>query len=76
MFILNSQDVEYCQTTTQKLSRQTIYYRGFFFNKVWNTNDTQAALKFCRQFLDLNKPLTSIIVKHNDNFTVWVEVLL
>lgn len=73
MFILNHKDVEHCQVSQNKYSQPTICYRGFIFNKVWNTKDIQVALKLCREFLDLDKPVTSILVKNNGSITIWAE---
>lgn len=74
MFILKSQDIEYCQAHEEQFSHRTMCYRGFVFKKVGNTKDTRSALKLCRQFLDLDNPIASLILKDPNNITVWVEV--
>lgn len=77
MLVLNSQDIEYCQIYCPSSSTEVIYpgirYQKFLFVKVasFTKNQFDSAVAKCRQFLDRNVAINSIVVKENDGFTVW-----
>ncbi len=80
MLILTSRDIEYCEFIDEEVYPQKIYpgifYRGFFFLQVGIfTNDRlEQALIRCRQFLETQEPITSIIVKEINKLTLWSEM--
>ena len=79
MLILTTQDIQYCQLKGAKSSSKTkylgIFYRGFLFVKVesFSHNQLSHATSRCRQFLEKEKPITSIILKETNNITLWRE---
>lgn len=80
MLVLNQKDVQYCQLIDRQYSPSTIYsvirYRGFIFVKIgdFSYNHIATVQGRCRQFLELNKPITALIVKEIERITLWIEI--
>jgi hypothetical protein len=79
MFILNSQDVKYCYVRYLEADGAGTFpglsYRGHLFVQVmsYNSNQLEKAIQRCRQFLDLDEPVLSIVVKELNSISVWSE---
>ncbi len=77
MFILKPQDVQLC-STIKKLKNQaqnfhSLFYRGYLFIQVASYPHKQlpVAIKKCRQLLELNNEIITIIVKTPSALTLW-----
>lgn len=79
MLILESEQVKYCRVVRRlagKLEKVPgVNYRGLLFAKIagFEVDQLESAIKKCREFLDLDDPIASIIVKEKDAITVWTE---
>lgn len=79
MLILNTSDVEYCQVNHfQGKEIKTLLglnYRGLLFIKSRTYAKTQLknAIDRCRHFLDLEIPVTSIVLTEDSCISVWFE---
>ena len=80
MLFLTPQDIEYCEFIDKEVYPQKnhsgIFYKGFFFFQVaCFTNDRlEQAILRCRQFLEGQEPITSIIVQEQNKLTLWSEI--
>ena len=79
MLILNNSDVQYCQVSHFKGNKTKnllgIKYKGHLFlkSKTYANNQLQNAIERSRHFLDLEKPVVSIILKEDKHISVWFE---
>ena len=79
MLILTEKDIKYCQVTASESPLEEVHlgisYRGFLFFQVgsYGKNQLQKAIENCRRFLERKEPVTSIIVKNQQNLTLWCE---
>ncbi|MDJ0726735.1 MAG: hypothetical protein QNJ38_16640 [Prochloraceae cyanobacterium] len=77
MFILTPEDIEYCELHNSKVSPNKkyngLYYRGFYFIQVacFSLKELKQAIKKCRQILDEEEQITSIVVKEANRITLW-----
>jgi len=79
MLVLTSSNVQYCQLSDNIVSLENIYpgisYQGLLFVRVscFSLNQLRQAIAKSRQFLDLNLPIASIVVKEEKQITVWSQ---
>lgn len=79
MLILNASEVEYCQVShLQGKEAKTLLglnYRGLLFikSRSYAKNKLKNAIERCRHFLDLEIPVTSIVVNEANCISVWFE---
>lgn len=77
MLILKSENVQYCHLSHQEESATTSFpglsYRGHLFVQVesYPLNQSLNAISHCREFLDRQVPVMSIIVKEATRLTLW-----
>lgn len=79
MIVLNDLNLQYCQLTSKSASSEKIYpglyYQGLLFVRVeyFANNQFKQAVAKCRQFLDREQSIVSIIVKETNRITLWSE---
>ena len=79
MLILNASEVEYCQVNHfQGKEAKTVLglnYKGHLFikSRTYAKNQLENAVERCRHFLDLEIPVTSIVVNEDNCISVWFE---
>lgn len=79
MLVLTPEEIQYCQigepNSIPEKTHLGIRYRGMLFVQVASFATTQfkQALAKCRQFLDRDLPITSIILKETNSITVWSQ---
>ena len=79
MLILNNSEVKYCQVNhlqgNETKTLPGLNYKGHLFvkSKTYAKNQFKNAIDRCRHFLDLEKPVVSILVKEDDYVSVWFE---
>ncbi|MGF1488674.1 MAG: hypothetical protein ACFBSE_16440 [Prochloraceae cyanobacterium] len=76
MFILQTRDVQFClviKEAKQPQQLQGLLYRGFLFSKVGSYHHKQYdfVIKKCRESLEGNLPITTIVVKDYDGLSLW-----
>ena len=79
MLILQAKDVQPCsvikagENQTQKFP--SLFYRGYLFIQIasYPHNQLALAIQQCRQSLEANNLITTIIVKTPNNITLWVN---
>ncbi len=77
MLILKIKDVELCQVIIKKAKQEKkcsgLSYRGYLFVKIgsYSKDERDSAIKKCRQLLDKETPITTIVVETAHNFTLW-----
>lgn len=77
MLILQYKDVQFCLVNLKinetKHQVRGLLYRGFLFTQVssYLHEEYDLALKKCRQLLEEDNQITTIIVKNFDNLTLW-----
>ena len=77
MFILQAKDVKPCSVikkgSKELKSRPGVAYRGHLFVRVasYPQNESKLAIKQCRQLLEKEIPITTIIVKTAKSITLW-----
>ena len=78
MFILHASDVKYCQIKSSQSGaiqiRPALRYRGHLFVKLTSLACDQlaGAIHLCRQYLERQVPVTSIIVKEPNCISLWL----
>lgn len=79
MFILQSKDVKPISVVKKGVKNpkviRALHYRGHLFIPIasYKKNEADTAIKECRKFLEKEIPITAIIVKTSQSFTLWVH---
>jgi len=76
MFILQTRDVQFClvnKEAKQSQQLQGLLYRGFLFSKVgsYHHDRYDFVIKKCRESLEGNFPVTTIVIKDSDSLSLW-----
>ena len=81
MFILTSEEIEYCEAVNQSGSISDsisgLIYNNNFFIKVkhYEASEYEEAIKDCREnFLDnLEKQVPTLLIKEENSFSIWTQ---
>ncbi len=79
MLVLTAKDIQYCKLSEARAYPEKtypgIFYRGIIFVQIasFANNQIKQAQSLCRQFLEREDPVTTVIVKETECITLWSE---